>query len=402
MVFSILGLGSKTSTAPDTSQTETARPDGTLLWFHCRNSRDLEHARTVARQIMDEREDISFLFTGTGHEPMENSDGTVFIREIDSSSRRAIRSFLTHWSPNGLLWMGGGVDPMLLTEVEAKSIPRYLIDLVADKLKPETATWLPTRRKSILRKFSRILTVDEVSADRVIKWGALEPCVESIGTFDQETPLLSCHENERSYLAETIGTRPVWLAASTPLSEVSAIVEAHKQACKRSHRLLLILVPNEIGAAAAMLDILQSEGIETVMRSEGDPEETTRALIADIGGELGMWYRLAPVTYMGGTLTNGTRHPYEAAALGSAVVHGPQTAPYSNVYAQLDGTGGAKLIRNGRGLGPAIETLLSPDKAAQVAHAAWQVTSQGAEVTNRVCELVYEIADRTRSNYARS
>jgi 3-deoxy-D-manno-octulosonic-acid transferase len=107
--------------------------------------------------------------------------------------------------------------------------------------------------------------------------------------------------------------------------------------------------------------------------------------------ELGLWYRIAPVTFAGSTLPGsggGGRPPGEVTALGSALVHGPETQPHGPAYQRLARAGAARLVRDGAGLGQTIEALLAPDRAAAMAHAAWEVTTEGIEVANRLAELI--------------
>jgi 3-deoxy-D-manno-octulosonic-acid transferase len=44
-------------------------------------------------------------------------------------------------------------------------------------------------------------------------------------------------------------------------------------------------------------------------------------------------------------------------------------------------------------LGEAVADLLSPDRAAEMSRRAWEVTSQGAELTDRVLELLVTALD---------
>ena len=55
--------------------------------------------------------------------------------------------------------------------------------------------------------------------------------------------------------------------------------------------------------------------------------EQTQVYIADTLGELGLFYRLAPFCFVGGTLVPmGGHNPLEPAVLGCAVLAGPHRA----------------------------------------------------------------------------
>ncbi len=138
-------------------------------------------------------------------------------------------------------------------------------------------------------------------------------------------------------------------------------------------------------------------GLRVAQRAEGDePEDGTQVYLADGPAEMGLWLRLAPVAFLGGTLPNGpgSRDPFEAAALGVALIHGPATASHGEHWARLDTAGASRIVLNGQELGRAVEALLSPDRAAAMAHAGWDVATKGAEVANRVIDLIREALER--------
>ena len=145
---------------------------------------------------------------------------------------------------------------------------------------------------------------------------------------------------------------------------------------------------------------LAAEGWDVALRSrDEEPSEGDQIYIADTEGELGLWYRLAPLSYMGGTLSGrGTpRHPYEAAALGSAILHGPKTLDFAPAYARLGQAEAARLLRGSPQLATGIGELLAPDRAAEMAHNAWQLTSSGAGVTDRVVDYLLALVDRPKA-----
>ena len=132
------------------------------------------------------------------------------------------------------------------------------------------------------------------------------------------------------------------------------------------------------------------------LRSEGaEPDAICEIYIADTLGEMGLWYRVAPLTFLGGSLTEiGGHNPYEPAALGSALLHGPYTANAQDIYERLDEAGAAKMVRDTQQLGEAVKELLEPHRAAAMAHAAWEVSSQGAQAMERAFAEINTALDR--------
>jgi 3-deoxy-D-manno-octulosonic-acid transferase len=79
--------------------------------------------------------------------------------------------------------------------------------------------------------------------------------------------------------------------------------------------------------------------------------------------------------------------------MGSAILHGPYVSHFKAAYDTLSTGKAARKVRDGYALGEEVERLLSPDQAALMAQAAWDVASSGAEVTDRVADLVQDFLD---------
>jgi 3-deoxy-D-manno-octulosonic-acid transferase len=131
-------------------------------------------------------------------------------------------------------------------------------------------------------------------------------------------------------------------------------------------------------------------------RSKGEyPDQDTDVYLADSMGEMGLWYRLAPVSIVCGSLRDriGGHNPFEPAALGSAILHGPYMFNFSDIYARLAEAKAAIEVTTAEDLARNVQELLAPDRAAELAKAAWEVSSRGAEVTERAVTTLLEIFD---------
>jgi len=126
------------------------------------------------------------------------------------------------------------------------------------------------------------------------------------------------------------------------------------------------------------------------------PDPDTAVYLADTMGELGLWYRLAPISFVGGSLEPvGGHNPFEPAALGSVILHGPYVSNFSDIFQRLTEAGAARLVSSPGSLAEAVNDLLNPDRAAVMAHAAWEVCSAGAEVTDKALDMLFDYLDRS-------
>ncbi len=361
------------------------RPTGTIIWARCSQPDQLAAIETLRRKLSEDGDPIHIIAT------MRHWDAGLGDRALpEPQGKNNIRAFIAHWRPLMAVWVSGDLDPILLAEMRAVDMPAILVDATSDGLDQVAGTWMPGAMRSLLSEFEAVLALDSHSAERLIRAGTPEDTVLITGPMEDCAPTLPCNEFERNDVARAIGTRPVWLAAATHLDECDLLCHAQQFASRRAHRLLLIVVPEDKSMAVSIVEKMQLHGLNVALRSnEPKPSEVTQVYVIDTEEELGLWYRISPITYLGGTLHGGgCRDPFEATALGSAVLYGPHVAPFQRHAARLNAAGASRLIRLPADLGPNVEMLLSTDKTAEIAHAAWDVTSRGASVTNRIAAFI--------------
>lgn len=370
------------------------RPKGPLIWFHTGQDAPATPVRDFARRLQNERDDLQILLT-TSAENRPDSTPYVITQFAPDETLPAIRSFLAHWQPQISVWSEPDLRPALVAETNRHKIPLTLIDTGAARPDPQRGRWWKGMSGTILSQFQHVLAGDATSATAFHKLGATREALEIRGFLEEGTAALPCNEPDRAAIARAIGSRPVWLAAHVSESECNAVVKAHRQAQRRAHRLLLILVPELRGAGPELARALAAKGHTVALRSAGQGlDSQAQIYIADTENEMGLWYRMSPISFLGQSLeANGGVNPYEAAALGSAILHGPNVNNHAPAYARLKSANATREVQGVEALGHAVEALLSPDVAATLAHGAWQVCSTGAAVTDRVMDLILTTLD---------
>jgi 3-deoxy-D-manno-octulosonic-acid transferase len=287
----------------------------------------------------------------------------------------------------------GEIRPALMFEAEARGLPVIMVDGRDPVLLRGREGWFPGLLRGAVQTLRQVYALDDAAARAYRKAGAI--AVEVSGRMEEASAALPCHEGERSALAETLNTRPVWLAADVPEAEEAAVIAAHRSALRMSHRLLLILVPeNPARAAGLAQEIEAAEGWMVASRAEDqEPEPETAVYLPDSAQEYGLWYRLAPVTFLGGSLAGAgaLRNPMEPAALGSAILYGPRPGAFGAAFGRLGAARAARAVSSAQDLAEALGDLLAPDRAARLAQSAWAVASDGAEVTDKVLDRVLEL-----------
>lgn len=383
-------------------QPSARRPDGPLIWLHACEPTQRAALADLALGIAAAHPEAGFLMT-TEAPPADppRMPPRAALQLLPFDSGGPVAAFLDHWRPDLALWAGMRLRPALIHEAARRGTRLWLIDAAGGP--PEASAWrrFPGLAGSTLRRFSGILATHAGAAEALARAGAAEARITVTGPLEEQAVTPPCNLRERDNLGELLKARPVWFAVGVPEAEEAAVLSAHRAAARMAHRLLLILAPADPARGPPLAAKFAMAGLSVALRSvEGEPERATEVLIADSEGEVGLWYRLAPVTFMGGTLApgqGGGRSPLEPAALGSAILHGPETGPHAATYERFRSAEAARGAADAAELGEALSELLYPDRAANLAHAAWRVSTGGAEVSERVLALVTEALDGRRA-----
>jgi 3-deoxy-D-manno-octulosonic-acid transferase len=249
--------------------------------------------------------------------------------------------------------------------------------------------------RAVLGRFDRILAQDAQAGDHLRALGADSARLTITGSLKEGAAPLPDDEAERARITRGLAGRPVWLAASTHPGEEEVALGAHKAARRAVPMLSLILVPRHPNRGDEVADLVRERGFQLARRTAGEPPGAdTEVYLADTLGEMGIWYRIAPVSFVGGSLVPvGGHNPFEPALLGSAILHGPFVTNFADPYRRLRLAGASLEVRSEAELADALVSTLAPDQAAAMAAAAWEACSEGAEVTDAVLDAIDALLD---------
>jgi 3-deoxy-D-manno-octulosonic-acid transferase len=372
------------------------RPDGTVIWLHASQAETVAPLLALARRLIAE-DGVTVALTADAPPPPAPR---LFTATPPSHSLADARAFLEHWQPSVGVLADGVLPPALIHDASARGIPLVMVDGRAPSLPRAVKGWFPGLTSALLSRLHMVMAVDEPAARLFRRAGARPAALGITGRMEHPPSALPANEAERAALSRLLATRPVWLACHLPEAEEALAIEAHRSVLRLAHRMLLIVVPDDLARAPALAArMAEVEGWMVARRSaEEEPEADVQVYVADSMGELGLWYRLAPVTYLGGSLSPGgcRADPLPAAAVGSALLHGPRSGAFGAAIGRLAAAQATALVGSGADLAETLGELLSPDRAARLAQAAWLVTTEGADVTNRVLALIRSLMAEQR------
>ncbi|WP_138919595.1 3-deoxy-D-manno-octulosonic acid transferase, partial [Oceanicola sp. S124] len=346
------------------------RPDGPLVWIHCPRAGRRKPAEELARRLLQADLGVSVLLTlGEADRLDPIDDPGLFTMPAPGDEGGVVQAFFTHWRPDLLIWLTGDLRPALVAQARRSGVAMMLAEAEEDGFNAPRFSLRPNQTRRMLDRFDALCASSANAARRLQRLGADPERIEITGPLQEAGAALPCNEELRDELAAELAGRPIWLAAMVHGEELGTVLDAHRRASRLAHRLLLVLVPDdpeEIDSYRARLD---DEGWRYICWSEGEmPREDTQVLLADTRGEMGLWYRLSPVTFVAGSLRRGMKghDPFEPAALGSAVLYGPFVAHHLPAFTRLAQAGAARLIRDADSLAQGLSRMLAPDQAATI------------------------------------
>lgn len=361
-----------------------SRPDGTVLWFHALSvGESLALVPLIERALaqMPGSHVVLTTSTATSAQALEKAglpERCIHVLlPIDTVS--ATRRFLDHWRPDLAAFAELDFWPRLMVETHRRGIPMVLVNSRMSEKSMASRVRIKGAMADIVGLFDRLLVQDATSFDRFRALGADKRRISVVGALKSAARPLPADERQLENLRRAIGDRPVWLAAATWHNEHPLVIEAHTRIARLRPDTLLIMAPRHTrdGESAEALSLGRFSRV--LRRSAGQtPDAATEVYVADTIGEMGLWYRLAPVSFVGHSLdlqNEGLegKNPFEAAALGSAILHGPSISYFAESYDALARASAARVIKDPDSLAAAVLELFDPSARVSMLDGAQRV-----------------------------
>ncbi|MEY8881572.1 3-deoxy-D-manno-octulosonic acid transferase [Donghicola sp. XS_ASV15] len=390
-------VGLKPGRRVDAETLWAPRPEGMLLWLHAGSSPDLAALlHLIPRLEALEPAPAILLTLQEGLGCPGALPNNVLLQQAPQENVAQTTAFVQHFKPDLGLVCGPPLRPALHWTMSREGIPVTLVNTNIAEIDPPGFRLQRAATQALAQCFTQIICKDDIAARRLKRLrGEMAPAI-SLGRLEEGGAVPEIDPDMAEELRTEISGRPVWFAAQTRAGEEPMIAEAQRQMKRYSHRLLCVLSPAELERGPDLAEHLRDQGWNVALRSASEPlTEDVQMVVADAEEEVSVWYRLAPITFVGSSLVPGYggHDPFPAATLGSALLYGPNVGNYLDSYSRLVNAGGARIVKDASSLAQGLQLLLAPDKAAAQAHAAWDVASRGAKVTDKVLEIFQEQLD---------
>ncbi|HEY3679321.1 MAG TPA: 3-deoxy-D-manno-octulosonic acid transferase [Bradyrhizobium sp.] len=351
---------------------EDVRPNGPLVWIHGASVGEVLAAAALIEKLRALNVRI-LLTSGTVTSAAivaKRFPADIIHQYVPYDSPRYVARFLDHWRPSLALFIESDLWPNLILSSAARRLPMVLINGRMSHRSFPRWQRVNATISALLGRFDICMAQSRVDAERFTALGS--PNVIVTGNLKLDVPAPPADNAKLERLMSVTRGRPIVVAASTHPGEEDMLVDAHRALSGLFPSLLTVVVPRHPDRGETIARTIGATGLRVGLRSHEElPTAANDIYVADTMGELGLFYRLAPIVFMGGSLVaHGGQNPIEAVKLGASIVHGPHVFNFSDVYEALDGAGGARLAADPEALVKQLGRLLADPAARDMSVAA--------------------------------
>lgn len=315
------------------------RIQGPLIWVHAASVGETIAVLDLINRMLDDRKDLAVLLT-TGTVTSARlaarrlPDERAIHQYIPLDAPDFMVRFFDHWKPEAIILTESEIWPNLIREARVRNIPLLLVN---GRMSPRSfRRWRSRIRiaRQLFSKLDLVLAQNNRYAGYFERLGSRN--VIAAGNLKTDASPLPVDKAALTTLKKAVGKRPVFLAASTHKGEEEIIAQAHLSLVKDIPGLLTIIVPRHPDRGSDICAQLRAKDIECTLRSRNESPGKCDIYIADTIGELGLFYSISPVAFIGGSLVqHGGQNPIEAITQDTVVLTGSNVHNFEEAYEDL-------------------------------------------------------------------
>ncbi len=345
------------------------RPEGFLLWVHCASVGESNSVLPLVNEILRQNPQIHVLITSgtvtSAKEIAKKLPNRAIHQFVPVDKFFAVTRFINHWHPDFAMFVESEIWPNLVIMAKKSGCKLALVNgRISEK---SYKNWQIFHKIgfNILKNFDLSFAQSEKDKERFEKLGLKNVYFE--GNLKAVCPDLACDLNKLEELKKVIKNRKIWLAASTHKGEEEIIIQTHINLKKLYPDILTIIAPRHPSRKKEILALIPKD-LQISVRSENDLiKDQTDIYLADSLGELGLFYNLNKIAFIGGSLKPniGGHTPFEAMKLGVIPITGPYVDNFEEIYDNLVKNGACIMVKNQKDLVDQIQKLLSDSQLIQ-------------------------------------
>ena len=315
----------------------------------------------------------------------------------------ANRRLLSKLAPQLIVLLETELWPNLIHKATQQHVPVVLVNA---RLSAKSARgyrrllWLV---RPMLQQLSLILTQDAATRRRfsallgkpsALLCGTTRQKIQTTGNLKFEMPQQPDLPSRAAAMKSQWVGRPVWVAGSTHAGEDELLLQAFAKVREVLPEVLLILVPRHPDRFAQVSKLVAEAGFSQAQRSLQQPVTAqTQVLLGDTMGELMLWYQLADLVFIGGSLIErGGHNPLEPMSLAKPLQSGPSVYNFATIFQWLRQRDAVAIVESAAELAQnTLELLQHPTAREQLADRGFALYQLHGGATHRTMQQLLQL-----------
>ncbi len=336
-----------------------------VIWFHGASVGESLCGMAMLKVVAKKYPDAFFVFTTctemSGQILREKLPKNAYYQPVPWDYAPYVQRFLNHWKPSIAFFIEADYWPNLILKTADQKIPLVLLNGRISQRSFKRWKIFSSLFKKMISSFSYIFPQTQEDLKRFQQFGGHD--IKYVGNLKYSSSPLAYDSTQLKILETAIKDRPFWCAASTREGEETAAMNTHIALQKTFKNILTIVIPRHPHRAEKVVNDFEATGLKVARRSKNDPiQKDTDIYIADTIGEMGLFYALSPIVFVGGSLVPiGGHNPLEPAHLKCAILAGPHTFNNKQIFQELKENNAIKTIHNAEEMTKVVNRLLKND-----------------------------------------
>ncbi len=313
----------------------TASKTGLVIWLHAASLGEAVVALNLIRHLSQKSRYQFLLTTGT----VTSSKLAANVKDLSLTHQYipidvpyCIDAFINYWRPEIAIFLESEIWPNLLHAAK-KTCPVLLLNARMSDRSCNKWRYFRSLLASCLKCFKFILTQSQEDYLRFKKLGAQN--VVNLGNLKFSNSKLDIDEDLLASLRRQILGRKILFAASTHQGDEEFIIACYKSLKLKHKDLLLIIAPRHPDRAPQIGELLKKNHLVSSLRSAGQTiNDKTDIYLADTIGELGLFFSISSISFIGGSIKNGGHSIIEPSFFNTLILFGPDMSNFSQVASE--------------------------------------------------------------------
>ena len=382
----------------------TKRPIGKLIWINAVSVGEVRSILPLAEELTINNNSVlitSVTITSANHIKRIISKNKKIIHKFSPLDHPfCINKFLKHWKPNISIFVESEIWPNMILKSYEKKIPLALIQARISKKTFVRWNCIPSLSNHIFNKFSMVITQDQESKNKFLALGATN-IINDINLKNLSRAPRASEKDEKD-LIDAIHARPVLLFASIHDEiEENASIVSHCEAAKYKKDLLTIIIPRHPQKTSGIISMSKNYNLNYKIRdSKTLPSHNTNIYVANTIGEIGTFFSLSDVCFIGGSLSNkGGHNLIEPALEKCSIIYGPDVTNHQSSSDVLLKANAAIQIDNIEELKKNIcDLIANKTRREQLSLAAYNTLQNIPNPTYKILKILNPILKGTKGH----